>query len=194
MAKVHRAGSCKVPFLQAKGCFSRSHTWIVFIQFLITISSPFTPWSKLMCVEVHGTQGRGTSVDKKHQKRPLPLDTLSSRKDSLSSYLNSLCTQYCQKFCQFFSAPENDKNISETRWKSYNRKVETKTNQNIYNLFEMAAVDGDTLTKTLRPATDWFTNCVDRKVISCFVIAFLSSSTDLCDSVEAIDSSCAQRK
>ncbi len=43
---VHNAGSCKVPFLQAKGCFLRSHTWFVHIQFLITISSPFTPWSK----------------------------------------------------------------------------------------------------------------------------------------------------
>ncbi len=36
----------RVPFLQAKGCFSRSHTWFVYIQFLVTISSPFTPWSK----------------------------------------------------------------------------------------------------------------------------------------------------
>ncbi len=33
----------RVPFLQAKGCFSKSHTWFVYIQFLITISSPFTP-------------------------------------------------------------------------------------------------------------------------------------------------------
>ncbi len=24
-----------------------SHTWFVYIQFLITISSPFTPWSKI---------------------------------------------------------------------------------------------------------------------------------------------------
>ncbi len=37
---------CIHPFLQALGCFSRSHTWLVYIQFLITISSPFTPWSK----------------------------------------------------------------------------------------------------------------------------------------------------
>ncbi len=43
---VHSSGSCKVPFLQAKGCFSRNHSWFVYIQFLITISSPFTPWSK----------------------------------------------------------------------------------------------------------------------------------------------------
>ncbi len=33
-------------FLQAKGCFSRSHTWFVYIRFLTTICSPFTPWSK----------------------------------------------------------------------------------------------------------------------------------------------------
>ncbi len=44
---MHSAGSCKVPFLQAKGCFSRNHTWCVYIQFLITISSPFTPWSNV---------------------------------------------------------------------------------------------------------------------------------------------------
>ncbi len=44
---VHSAGSCKVPFLLAKGYFSRSHTWFVYIQFLITISSPFIPWSKI---------------------------------------------------------------------------------------------------------------------------------------------------
>ncbi len=30
----------------SKGCFSRSHTWFVYIQFLITISSPWFPWSK----------------------------------------------------------------------------------------------------------------------------------------------------
>ncbi len=50
---VHSAGSCKVPSLQAKGCFSRSHTWFVYIQFLITISSPFTPWSKLYLHSCH---------------------------------------------------------------------------------------------------------------------------------------------
>ncbi len=36
----------RVPFLQEKGCFSKSHIWFVYIQFLITVSSPFTPWSK----------------------------------------------------------------------------------------------------------------------------------------------------
>ncbi len=40
----------RVPFFQAKGYFSRSHTWFVYIQFLITISSPFTPWSKVVTV------------------------------------------------------------------------------------------------------------------------------------------------
>ncbi len=31
----------------SKGCFSRSHIWFVYIQFLIPISSPWTPWSKI---------------------------------------------------------------------------------------------------------------------------------------------------
>ncbi len=30
----------------SKGCFSASHAQFVYIQFLITISSPWTPWSK----------------------------------------------------------------------------------------------------------------------------------------------------
>ncbi len=29
----------RVPFLQAIGCFLRSHTWFVYIQFLITIKT-----------------------------------------------------------------------------------------------------------------------------------------------------------
>ncbi len=37
----------RVPFLQAKGCFLRSHIWFVYIQFLITLSSPFNPWRSL---------------------------------------------------------------------------------------------------------------------------------------------------
>ncbi len=77
-------------------------------------------------------------------------------------------TQCSQKFCQSFSAPENDKNESKTQWKSYNRKVE-----NIYNLFKMAYLDGDTITKALRPVIDRFTNSVDRKVFNYFCDSFL---------------------
>ncbi len=31
----------------SKCCFSKSRSWFVYIQFLITISSPWTPWSKV---------------------------------------------------------------------------------------------------------------------------------------------------
>ncbi len=34
----------------SKGCFSRSHAGFVLIQFLFTISSPWTPWSKLQII------------------------------------------------------------------------------------------------------------------------------------------------
>ncbi len=84
------------------------------------------------------------------------------------------CYTVHQKFCQSFSAPKNDKNVSETQWKSYNRKVETKTKQNIYNLFKMATFDSDTLTKALGPVVDRFTNSVDRKVFNCFCDSFLN--------------------
>ncbi len=69
--------------------------------------------------------------------------------------------------------PENDKNVSGTQWKLYNRKVETKMNQNVYNLFEMGAVDGDTLMKALRVVVDRFTNSINRKVFDCFCDSFL---------------------
>ncbi len=36
----------------SKGCFSRSHTWSVYVQFFITISSPWTPWSKGLTIFV----------------------------------------------------------------------------------------------------------------------------------------------
>ncbi len=51
----------RVLFLQAKGCFSRSHTWFVYIQFLITISSPFTPWSKKKTDNL-GTQSKSLNM------------------------------------------------------------------------------------------------------------------------------------
>ncbi len=34
----------------SKGCFPRSYTWFVYIQFLITISSPWNPWSKISTI------------------------------------------------------------------------------------------------------------------------------------------------
>ncbi len=43
----------------SKNCLSRSHPWFVYIQFLITISSPWTKWSKVPAATNRATCLRG---------------------------------------------------------------------------------------------------------------------------------------